>query len=390
MMGQRQWEQGRRVLDRPQQGTAIEAIDCIMVQIALPRDFRGSVYSVTHKNALITRVRTMDGTVGEAVNGEGQAPILLAAKKILIEQIVPLLLGKDASQIERCWETAFSVTHRLGLDRRAAVRAVACTDSALWDLAGKKANMPLRKMWGGYADELPIIAIGGQYIDGAPPEKYGEEMVELKEFGIGGCKFKVGGLSAKEDAARARAAHKAAGDDFILCVDANRGWPRATAIEFAKLVPDLNLRWFEEPCHWQNDRQDMAAVRIQTGLPVVAGQSEITAQGCRDLITTGAIDICNIDASWGGGPTPWLKIAHLADIFGVQMAHHGEPVIGSQLLAAIPNGTYVETHHPDRDPIFHKMIQGRGRIANGTYTLPTAPGWGVSFDPDFIKHHTVN
>src|SRR6185369_11519816 len=85
----------------------IETIDCTMVQIALPRDFRGSVYSVTHKNALITRVRTRDGAVGEAVNGEGQAPILLAAKKVLVEQIVPLLIGKDASQIERCWKLYF-------------------------------------------------------------------------------------------------------------------------------------------------------------------------------------------------------------------------------------------------------------------------------------------
>ena len=84
------------MLDRPSQSAAIEAIECTMVQIALPRDFRGSVYSVTHKNALITRVRTKDGAVGEAVNGEGQAPILLAAKKILIEQIVPLLLGRTA------------------------------------------------------------------------------------------------------------------------------------------------------------------------------------------------------------------------------------------------------------------------------------------------------
>lgn len=378
------------MLDIVRSDAAIHSIECTMVQIALPRDFRGSVYSVTHKNALITRVRTKDGAVGEAVNGEGQANILLAARKILLEELAPLLIGRDATQIERCWRTMFAITHRIGLDRRAAVRAIACVDSALWDLLGKVSGQSLHKLWGGYADELPIIAIGGQYIDGAPPEKYGEEMVELRELGIGGCKFKVGGLSAREDAARARAARRAVGDDFILCVDANRGWPRQTAVEFAGMVSDLNLRWFEEPCHWENDRRDMAAVRMLTGLPVVAGQSEITAQACRDLITDGAIDICNIDASWGGGATPWLKIAHLADTFGVQMAHHGEPVIGSQLLAAVPNGTYVETHHPDRDPIFHKMIQGRGRIANGVYTLPAAPGWGVSFDPDFIRHHAVN
>ena len=378
------------MLDTSHGGAAIRDIEVVMVGIALPRDFRGSVYHVTHKNALITRVRTRDGRIGEAVNGEGQANVLTAARKILVENIAPLLIGEDASRIERCWERMFAVTHRLGLDRRAAVRAVACVDSALWDLAGKTANLPLHKLWGGYADELPIIAIGGQYIDGAPPEQYGEEMVELKQLGIGGCKFKVGGLSPREDAARVRAARRAAGDDFILCVDANRGWPRKTAVEFAKLVEDLGLRWFEEPCHWANDRCDMAAVRMLTGLPVVAGQSEITAQACRDLITDGAIDICNIDASWGGGATPWLKIAHLAETFGVEMAHHGEPVIGSQLLAAVPNGTYVETHHPDRDPIFHRMIQGRGAIANGVYTLPAAPGWGVSFDPDFIRRHAVD
>ncbi len=42
-----------------------------------------------------------------------------------------------------------------------------------------------------------------------------------------------------------------------------------------------------------------------------------------------------------------------------------------------------------RDPIFHKMIQGRGTISGGVCTLGTAPGWGVSFDPDFVKHHSV-
>lgn len=378
------------MLETARSVSTIHSIDVTMVQVALPRDFRGSVYSVTHKNALITRVQTKDGLVGEAVNGEGQAPILLAARKILVDEITPLLVGQDASRIERCWETMFAITHRLGLDRRAAIRAIACVDSALWDLLGKATGQSLHKLWGGYADELPIIAIGGQYIDGAPPEKYGEEMLELRELGLAGCKFKVGGLSAEEDAARIRAARRAAGDDFILCADANRGWSRATAIDFARRVADLNIRWFEEPCHWANDRRDMAAVRMLTGLPIVAGQSEVTAEACRDLIEEAAIDICNIDASWGGGPTPWLKIAHLAAVYGTQMAHHGEPVIGSQLLAAVPNGTYVETHHPDRDPIFHRMIVGRGTITNGIYRIPDTPGWGVQFDPEFIKHHALS
>jgi D-galactarolactone cycloisomerase len=384
-------ERGTSMLDLANRtgAGAIESIDVTMVQIALPRDFGGSTYSVTHKNALITRVRTKDGLVGEAVNGEGQADVLKAARKLLVDELAPALIGQDASRIERCWETMFARTHKVGFDKRVMIRAIACIDSALWDALGKAAGLSLHKLWGGYAEELPIIAIGGQYIDGAPPERYGEEMLEYRELGLAGCKFKVGGLGAEADAARVRAARKAVGGDFILCVDANRGWPRQTALDFARRVADQNVRWFEEPCHWNNDRRDMAAVRMLTGLPVVAGQSEVTAEACRDLITDGAIDICNIDASWGGGPTPWVKIAHLAAAHGVAMAHHGEPVIGGQLLAAIPNGTYVETHHPARDPIFHQMIIGRGRIAKGMYTIPTAPGWGIEFDADFVAHYSI-
>lgn len=375
---------------RPNRDDRIASIEVAMISIPLPRDFRGSVYHVTHKNCLITRVRTELGAVGEAVNGEGDIAIHRQAAKLLREQFAPAVLGEDASRIERCWALLWQVTHRMGLDRRAAVRAVACIDSALWDLLGKTAGMSLHKLWGGYRDALPIIAIGGQYVDGFAAADYGHEIEELRALGIGGCKFKVGGMSPAEDAARIRAARKAGGDDFILCADANRGWSRQDAIDFTRRVTDLNLRWFEEPCHWSNDRRDMAAVRAASGLPIVAGQSEITAEACRDLLMDGAIDICNIDASWGGGPSAWLRIAHTAHCFGARMAHHGEPVIGAPLLAAVANGTYVETHHPQRDPIFHQMIQGRGRIADGVYTLPTAPGWGVSFDPDFIKHHAVD
>ena len=339
----------------------------------------------SHKNALITRVRTRDGVVGEAVNGEGQADLLSAARKLLVEVLAPQMIGRDAGNIEACWEAMFATTHRIGLDRRALIRAIACIDSALWDALGKRTGQSLHRLWGGYADELADHrhrrTIYRRRIAGTLRRGDGRAArTRHRRVQVQGRRIvAAGGRGADPRGA------KGGRRRFILCVDANRGWPRETAIAFAKLVPDLNLRWFEEPCHWQNDRRDMAAVRMLTGLPVVAGQSEVTAQACRDLITDGAIDICNIDASWGGGATPWLKIAHLADCFGVQMAHHGEPVIGAQLLAAVPNGTYVETHHPDRDPIFHKMIQGRGEISNGKYRIPSAPGWGISSIPTSLR-----
>ena len=63
---------------------------------------------------------------------------------------------------------------------------------------------------------------------------------------------------------------------------------------------------------WQNDRLDMAAARIADRHSDRAGQSEISRAGCRDLMMAGAIDVCNFDASWGGGPTEWRRVAALA------------------------------------------------------------------------------
>lgn len=365
----------------------ITRVEAILVSVPLKRDYRGSTYSVPEKNAILTRIHTDDGLVGECANGEGRLEGHEAAFRILRDELVPLLLGADPTRIEQVWADMWRVTYRHMMNPRPAVRAIACADSALWDLMGQRAGLPLFRLWGGARESVPIVAIGGQYGDGFTLADYGREMEVYRDLGLAGCKFKVGGRSPQEDAERTRAARDAGGPDFVLCADANRAWNRHEALDYARRVQDVGLRWFEEPCHWNNDLQDMALLRATCGLPIAAGQSEITAEGCRDLVAGGAVDVCNLDASWGGGPTVWLRVAHMAACFGVQMAHHGEPVVGAHLLAAVQNGTYVETHHPDRDPLFHGGITGRGRIADGAYHLTEAPGWGVGYDAEFVRAH---
>ena len=178
-----------------------------------------------------------------------------------------------------------------------------------------------------------------------------------------------------------------AGDDFVLMVDANQGYTRAEAIEFARLTESLNLRWFEEPCQWLNDRLSMRDVRLVTGLPVTAGQSESSRAGLRDLIASGAIDACNADASWIGGPSEWRRIASIASAYEVQMAHHEEPQVSAHLLASIPHGTYVETFDPDRDPVFWNIIANRNEFKDGWYAVPDGPGLGLELDWDYINRY---
>ena len=84
----------------------------------------------------------------------------------------------------------------------------------------------------------------------------------------------------------------------------------------------------EEPCKWDNDRVEMALVRSIAGVPIVAGQSELTRFGCRDLMQANAIDICNFDGGWGGGPTEWRRVANIAHAFGVKVMQYLEPQFG--------------------------------------------------------------
>ena len=369
----------------------IQAVTVKLLSIPLSRDFRGSVYSVTEKMALVTTITLYDGSVGVSVNGEGDAETFRAVFDIITNRMTPAVIGESPFSIGQLWTKCWRLTdtHWTPSQRVASVRAVACLDCALWDLLGKRAGLPLARLWGSHRDHLPILAIAGQYVEGFSASEYVHEIEELVDLQIGGCKFKVGGLNPEKDAERVRAVRKATGDDFIICVDANRGWSRSEALQFIRLTDNLDIRWFEEPCYWENDCEDMSWLRRKSDLPIAAGQSEYTVPACMRLLDAGAVDVCNLDASWGGGATPWLKVAAAAEIRGVEMAHHGEPLLGSQLLCAVSNGTYVETHHPLRDPLFHGGMHQRGSIRAGKYFLSELPGWGFELDLEFIARHTV-
>lgn len=366
----------------------IERIECVPLCMPLPRTFRGSNYFMTHRCTIITRIYTSEGIVGEVYNGdefETQAEVV----RIILDEIQPLLVGKDAFNIEGCWEAMRKPSYNILRDRKLAMCAQACVDSALWDTVGKALDTPLFKLWGGYRERLPVICIAGYYEENKTLADFGREMEQIRASGYGGCKFKVGGRTPKEDAERVRAARRAAGDDFVLLVDANQGWSLAQAVEFSRYAADLNIRWFEEPVRWYNDRLDMAAARNQTGIPIAAGQSEISRAGCRDLMMSEAIDVCNFDASWGGGPTEWRRVAALASCFTVEMGHHEEPQISAHLLASIPSGTYLETFHPDRDPMFYELVANRSNFDNGFYDVPQGAGFGLELDKATIQKYTV-
>ncbi|MEQ8716837.1 MAG: mandelate racemase/muconate lactonizing enzyme family protein [Acidimicrobiales bacterium] len=365
----------------------IERIEVIPLVVPLAETFRGSKYSMSERATLITRITTDDGVVGECFNGD-EVDTQHEIAKIMIEELFPLIEGRDPLLVEQCWDAMLPPTFDILRDRKLVVMGMGAIDSALWDIVGKVAGLPINRLWGGFRDEIPIVAIGGYY--GKTDAQLAAEMEEYLGFGLAGCKLKIGGLSPAEDAKRFEVARKAGGDDFVLTVDANQGYTVDEAVEFVRLVGAENIRWFEEPVRWYNDVRWMRDVRYMAGVRVAAGQSEFTRQGMGELIESGAIDVCNFDASWSGGPTEWRRIAGIAKVFGVEMGHHEEVQIAAHMLASVPHGTYTEVFHPTRDPLFWDLIANRSPIRDGMYSLPTGPGWGLELDTGYIDKYRVD
>jgi len=365
----------------------IERVETIAISAPLARRFSGSAYSMDKRCTIVVRLHTADGLVSETYSGDTDAEQGLIVE-IIHRELAPAILGRSATDPEGAWAAMEPATNNILRDRGLVLQAIAAMDTAIWDVFAKALDQPLYRVWGAVTDDLPISVIGGYYhLD---LDETAELMRRYVEMGFAGCKFKVGGKSPAEDAARVRVAREAAGPGFALMVDANQGYDRAEAVAFGRLVWQQDIRWFEEPCRWTNDRLWMRDVRYQTGIPVCAGQSELTLRGLRDLIVDGAIDVSNFDASWAGGPTIWRKAAGLCAAFGVELGHHEEPQVAAHLLASVVGHTFVECFDEERDPFFWRLSDMSTRIAKGRYSLPDRPGLGIELDWDYVRAHTVD
>lgn len=367
-------------------GLTITEIETIPIIAPLAREFRGSFYRMTHRATLIVRLHTSDGVIGEAYVGD-EDKSLGEIEAIVRDEITPLLIGEDAMAVERCWDASYQVTFDILRDRRLGLVALAAVDTAIWDAVGKALGQPLWRLWGGFRNTVQMIAIGGYY--GEPLGSIADEMHAYQDMGLAGVKFKVGGRTPEVDAARVMAAREAAGPDFIIAMDANQGYTVGDAVDLSRRLDGVGIRWFEEPVRWHNDRRDLRDVRMRGPIPVCAGQSEVSASGCRDLMEAGAIDVCNFDASWSGGPTAWRRVAAIASSYDVQMGHHEEPQVSTHLIASQAHGTYSECFHPDRDPFWWNLIANRPALDNGYLTLSDRPGLGWDLNWDYIDQYRI-
>ena len=214
----------------------------VVIPLQTPTSF--STRTINERHYTLVKVRTDTGVegLGFCYCGNGAGHIVTHAVRDLL---APIVVGRDAHQVEGAWDAMYRESLLMGR-RGAVLRAISAIDTALWDAAAKAAELPLYRYLGAYhQDTVPAYASGGYYLHGKGVDGLAREVEGYVETGLRAVKIKVGGVSAREDAARIAAVRQAVGDDVEVMTDANNAWKDATSnatwVEFFTGTDVLNL-----------------------------------------------------------------------------------------------------------------------------------------------------
>lgn len=333
----------------------------------------------------LVTVRTDDGLEGYAMGrAVGGAPGAVLATEIstVARRAV---LGEDAWDRERLWQKMW----RLGTRTRLSIFAIACLDVALWDLAGKAVGLPVYKLIGACRHEVPAYASSG-VLDSV--EAYVDEAAKYKAQGFKGYKLHPFG-TPERDLEAYRAVRKTVGDGFVLMTDPAGAYDHRQALWVGRRLEELDFYLYEEPL---GDYEVTGYVELCRALdiPVMAGEMTAgTVYSAAELIARGATDILRGDVYWKGGLTPVLKMAHLAEAYGMKIElHHAASALMNwanlHAMLAIPNSDFFEVLVPEEE-----LNYGLTRYATtdgaGFVHAPEGPGLGAEIDWEFVNAHTV-
>jgi L-alanine-DL-glutamate epimerase-like enolase superfamily enzyme len=138
---------------------------------------------------------------------------------------------------------------------------------------------------------------------------------------------------------------RAIGDEVELYVDANGGYSVKQAIRIGRELSDqFGVTWFEEPVSSDN-LVGLRQVRAMCNADVTAGEYGYTLPYFAHMITAGAVDCLQADATRCGGYTAWLRVAALANAHNLQISAHCAPNLHAHVATAVPNLRHIEYFH---------------------------------------------
>ncbi|MGH2560953.1 MAG: galactonate dehydratase [Thermomicrobiales bacterium] len=343
-------------------------------------------------NWLFVKVSTDEGVYGW---GEGSLHGGIRAVETAIHELGEYLIGQDPAGVERHWQAMYQAWRWRGGATMST--ALAALDIALWDIEGKRLDVPVYRLLGGpHRERLRVYA--SHWLSGVTtPEGAREGAREAVRRGFTAFKwtaFDAQRLRENEAAAIAHAAElmaaarEGAGPEVEIYVEcAERLSPR-TAILAANAFLPHRPGWFEEPIPFENAR---AMVRLQRELPVpiATGERLLSRWEFRELLDGGGCTVIQPDLMHAAGITEVRKIAALADMHYVPVAPHnpGGPICmlaAVHLAAAIPNFLILEQMEAER-PLRDELCTEPLRYQDGVVGLPTGPGLGTDINLEVLR-----
>ena len=221
-----------------------------------------------------------------------------------------------------------------------------------------------------------------------------ETIRKLQEQGFDSFKLKVGQDSAA-DVSRIQFMREAIGPQSNLMVDANSYWGLADAKRHMDLYRPFGLKWVEEPIARDDvlGYKELADEFADASFGMACGEQAASPVIFKQLLKSGAIQYCQIDAVRVAGVNDVMAIILMANKFGIPVCPHGGGIALCNMIQhygmwdQIAVSGHSETQLVEYIDFLQEAVVNPVEVRDGRYVAPTAPGWGLEFLPQFIEEH---
>ena len=346
----------------------------------------------------LLRIGCDDGSEGYAFG-----PPELIRPHIIESFVRKVLIGRDPMDRESIWQ---DLAHwQRGSAGQFTDRALALVEQALWDLAGRTLKLPVHKLIGGYRDKVPAYGstMCGDDLPGglSTPDEYGQFAEKLVQRGYKAIKLHTWmppisfAPNPQMDIQACAAVREAVGPDIALMLDGYHWYSRMDALTIGKALQKLNFAWFEEPM-MEDSAESYAWLAANLDIPVLGPESIAGKFHSRaGWVTQKSCDILRAGVAGVGGIGPCLKVAHLAESFGMDCEVHGNGAANLAVVGAISNCRWYERGllHPFLD--YEEIPAHLNSIvdpmdADGFVHLSDRPGLGEDINFAYIEANTLS
>ncbi len=299
-----------------------------------------------------------------------------ATAKLIASKLRDVVVGRNAHSPNDCFVEMVKSIRNLGRPGICSM-AISAVDTSLWDLQAKLLDVPLVRLFGQMRDAMPLYGSGGftSYTD----EKLQEQLRGWVAQGIPRVKMKIGRDPAA-DPARVALAREAIGDEAELFVDANGGYSRKQALEMSYIFSEMDVSWFEEPV----SSDDLKGLRLMRddgppGMDIAAGEYGYDVTYFHRMLSAGAVDVLQADATRCGGYTGFFQAAVLCEAHHLPLSSHCAPALHIPVGCSARPFRHAEYFH-DHVRIEHLFFDGVPQPNDGALRPDLdRPGNGLTF-----------